>query len=107
MPALDQRRLAAVEVPEPGLYQHFKGGRYQLLSVALHSETEEMLAVYRSLDDPGALWVRPISMFTEQVSVAGRSVPRFQRTGDAPRSRRRVRSVVERVFSPSRRAATS
>jgi hypothetical protein len=32
--------------PRPGLYRHFKGGEYELLSVAHHSETEELLAVY-------------------------------------------------------------
>lgn len=105
MPGLDQQRSAIADVPQPGVYQHFKGGRYQLLSVALHSETEERLAVYRSLEEPDALWVRPLGMFTEEVSIAGRSVPRFRRTADAPSTRWDLRSTARRLRSPFRRAA--
>lgn len=45
-----------VTIPEPGLYRHFKGGEYELVGVARHSETEELLAVYRQGDQ---VWVRP------------------------------------------------
>jgi hypothetical protein len=70
---------SAAPLPEPGLYRHFKGGEYELLSVARHSETEELLVVYRALNRPDALWVRPLDMFTEFVERPEGLVPRFQK----------------------------
>ncbi|MDA8683007.1 DUF1653 domain-containing protein, partial [Porticoccaceae bacterium] len=34
---------------QKGVYQHYKGGLYQVVEVARHSETEELLVVYRTL----------------------------------------------------------
>ena len=59
----------------PGPYRHFKGGRYDVVGAARHSETEEELVVYRARD--GSLWVRPAAMFTETVEHDGALVPRF------------------------------
>jgi len=59
---------------QPGLYRHHKGGLYQVLHMARHSETEEQLVVYRSLSQ-GGVWVRPAAMFVGLVD--GR--PRFER----------------------------
>ena len=46
----------------PGRYRHFKGNYYQVEGVARHSETGEMLVVYRPLYGEGGLWVRPLEM---------------------------------------------
>lgn len=62
-----------------GIYEHFKGGRYEVQGVARHSETEELLVVYRPLYGEGGLWVRPLAMFTEEVERDGRRQPRFRR----------------------------
>ncbi len=62
---------------ETGKYRHYKGGEYEVLGVARHSETEEELVVYRPLYGEGGLWVRPLGMFTENVEVDGVSKPRF------------------------------
>ncbi|WP_347331923.1 DUF1653 domain-containing protein [Marinimicrobium locisalis] len=61
----------------PGRYRHYKGKDYQVLDVATHSETGETVVVYRCLYGDYSLWVRPLSMFTESVEVAGETVPRF------------------------------
>lgn len=61
----------------PGRYIHYKGGEYEVLGEARHSETEELLVVYRALHGERGLWVRPLAMFTETVEVDGRAVPRF------------------------------
>ncbi len=61
-----------------GVYQHYKGKRYEVLGVARHSETEEELVVYKKLYDDGGLWVRPLAMFLESVEVDGKIVPRFK-----------------------------
>lgn len=60
-----------------GRYRHYKGGEYQVLGVARHSETEEVLVLYRPLYGDRGLWVRPLRMFRESVTVEGRAVPRF------------------------------
>ncbi|MGL6014752.1 MAG: DUF1653 domain-containing protein, partial [Selenomonadaceae bacterium] len=44
---------------------------------ARHSESGEEMVVYQALYGEQGLWVRPLSMFREQVSVDGRLVPRF------------------------------
>ena len=61
-----------------GIYQHYKGNRYEVLGVAKHSETEEELVVYRQLYGDGGYWVRPLKMFLEEVEVMGKKVPRFK-----------------------------
>ncbi|MEF2784084.1 MAG: DUF1653 domain-containing protein [Clostridium sp.] len=72
-----------VEIPEikMGKYRHFKGKDYSVLYVATHSETLEKYVVYRQLYGEGGVWVRPLSMFTEEVEVDGKKVPRFTYIG--------------------------
>ena len=60
-----------------GRYRHYKGGEYEIVGVARHSETLEALVVYRPLYNASGLWVRPYSMFFETVDVAGQPQPRF------------------------------
>lgn len=69
---------------EPGLYRHYKGGLYKVFGIARHSETLELLVMYEALykNDLGQLWVRPLSMFLENVQPGGPSsppMPRFTR----------------------------
>ncbi len=68
---------------KPGKYKHFKGGEYQVLGIAKHTETLEDLVVYKPLyDDPLAkLWVRPISMFSDTILVDGKEIQRFEIIG--------------------------
>lgn len=66
----------------PGRYLHFKGGEYEVLGVARHSETDEPLVVYRPLYGEGGLWVRPLTMFLGSVEHGGRTVSRFARVAD-------------------------
>lgn len=61
-----------------GIYQHYKGNRYELLGVAKHSETLEPMVVYRALYGEGALWVRPAAMWSEPVETPEGTVPRFR-----------------------------
>ena len=70
------------ELYRPGQYRHFKGGEYELLFVATHSETLEPMVVYRALYDEGGCWVRPRSMWCELVEHNGQRVRRFTRIED-------------------------
>ena len=60
-----------------GRYRHYKGGEYEVIGVARHSETLEPLVVYRPLYGQSGLWVRPHAMFFEQVEIDGRWQARF------------------------------
>lgn len=60
-----------------GRYRHFKGGEYELLFVATHSETREPMVVYRALYGEGGVWVRPAAMWQETVERDGYCGPRF------------------------------
>ena len=61
-----------------GRYRHYKGKEYQVMGVAGHSETLEELVVYQALYGRKELWVRPLSMFLEEVEVNGKKIPRFK-----------------------------
>ncbi|TVS10433.1 MAG: DUF1653 domain-containing protein [Wenzhouxiangella sp.] len=67
----------------PGRYRHFKGGEYEVIDVARHSETEQWLVVYRPLYGEGRLWVRPLDLFTDQKTIDGKTRPRFERIGES------------------------
>ena len=62
-----------------GRYRHYKGGEYEVVGVARHSETLEPLVLYRPLGNATGLWVRPHAMFLEGVEHEGRAQPRFLR----------------------------
>ncbi len=61
----------------PGRYRHFKGGEYEVLGVARHSEGLEDMVVYRPLYGERRLWVRPVAMFVQDVEHQGQTKPRF------------------------------
>ncbi len=68
--------------PSNGIYEHYKGKRYEVIGLARHSETLEELVVYKALYEnefgKDSLWVRPLTMFTENVKTGGREIPRFK-----------------------------
>lgn len=68
---------------KPRIYRHYKGNLYEALMLARHSETEELMVVYRALYGDGGYWVRPYAMWSETVTVDGRPVPRFEYVGKA------------------------
>ena len=50
-----------------GVYRHFKGNKYIVEDVAIDSETDEYLVLYRALYGEGKLYARPIKMFLSEV----------------------------------------
>lgn len=66
-----------------GLYRHYKGGRYEVLGLVRHSETLEVMVLYRALYGEHGLWVRPRAMFEGQVLVDGAMATRFAPLADA------------------------
>ena len=65
-----------------GRYRHFKGNEYQVLYLAKHSETQEIMVVYQALYGEKGIWVRPASMWNETVKRNGSVQKRFTYIGD-------------------------
>lgn len=59
------------------IYKHFKGDYYLVEDIAINSETEEKMVIYRQLYGKGSLYVRPLDMFLEKVNKNGQEY-RFQ-----------------------------
>ena len=68
---------------KPGRYRHYKGTEYQVIAVAKHSETLADMVVYKELceNELAQLWVRPLTIFMEEVEIDGRKVNRFEYLG--------------------------
>ena len=65
-----------------GEYEHYKGNRYKVISIAKHSETLEKLVVYQALYGNREVWVRPYNMFCEKIQKDNTEIPRFKYVGD-------------------------
>ncbi|MDO5440072.1 MAG: DUF1653 domain-containing protein [Erysipelotrichaceae bacterium] len=61
-----------------GKYKHFKGNYYEVIALAKHSETLEDMVVYKALYGEQGMWVRPASMWNEEVEVDDVKVKRFE-----------------------------
>ena len=54
--------------PVPGRkYRHVKDRLYQIIAVAIHSETDEKMVVYQQLYGDYLVYVRPFDMFMSEV----------------------------------------
>lgn len=52
---------------ENEIYKHFKGSLYQIVTIAVHTETSDKLVVYRSIENPERVFARPLEMFMSEV----------------------------------------
>ena len=64
---------------ELGLYKHFKGNIYEVIALAKDHETLDLLVIYKATYQPEGvnLWVRPLTMFMEDVLIGGVKTKRF------------------------------
>ena len=65
-----------IETP-PGRYRHYKGMLYDVIGTVRDSESLESLTLYRAKYGEQGLWVRPATMFNEEVVIDGTRQPRF------------------------------
>ncbi len=69
--------------PKKGVYKHYKGNFYELLHIAAHSETLENMVVYKALYGEEKIWVRPLSMWSEIITLPnGEKTERFAFAGE-------------------------
>ena len=61
-----------------GNYRHYKGGLYEVIGFAKHSETLEDMVIYKALYGERGTWVRPLSMWDNPIEVDGETVKRFE-----------------------------
>ncbi|OSA88887.1 UNVERIFIED_ORG: hypothetical protein B2H93_17105 [Clostridium botulinum] len=50
-----------------GIYRHFKGREYEVIDIAIHSETREKFVVYKALYGDFKTFIRPYDMFMSKV----------------------------------------
>lgn len=55
------------EIKINGIYKHFKGDLYLVEDIAIDSETERPMVVYRALYGDNLLYVRDLEMFLSEV----------------------------------------
>ena len=71
------------EVVIGSFWKHFKGNVYSVIALAKHTETGEDMVVYApvgyTLEEKPLMWVRPLAMFLEEVTVNGEQKYRVER----------------------------
>lgn len=75
----NDHELPPLDVAQPGLCRHYKGGWYEVMETVRCSETLQSMTLYRALYDGFGLWVRPTAMFSEFSLFQGKEQPRFVR----------------------------
>jgi len=77
------------KLPLPGeIYEHYKGGTYKIICLSVHTETQEKLVIYKSINF-GSIFARPLEQFLEDVEIEVSSgskinVARFRMTHYSP-----------------------
>lgn len=66
------------EIYVGSVYKHYKGNKYVVVSIAVHTETLEELVIYRAIYGDGELWARPKKMFLDNIEKDGKIIPRFK-----------------------------
>ena len=64
-----------------GVYEHYKGNRYEVVGFATHSENLETMVIYKAMYGDKSTWCRPLSMWNNDIEVDGKTVKRFEYVG--------------------------
>ena len=73
-----QKGWDAFTRPKDGqIFQHYKGGSYEIVATGFLEDTEAPCVVYRSYQK-NIVWVRTAKNFLEEIEHDGKRVPRFK-----------------------------
>jgi hypothetical protein len=61
----------------PGIYEHYKGGRYKVIGMAKHVERQAESVVYHPFHNPEKMYIISATSFNELVSVTSGVVKKF------------------------------
>ena len=75
---LAQIKLKTSDLKPGDLFRHYKGGEFEVVTLAVKEDTLEALVVYRSLTK-GSVWVRSCQNWGEDVEVDGKKMKRFEK----------------------------
>lgn len=65
---------------ELGVYEHYKGNKYDVIGIALDSENLQPLVIYKPLGQSKvSFWARPYDMFVGTLLINGSVVERFKK----------------------------
>lgn len=66
---------------ELGIYEHYKGGHYEVIANGLNEADEVPVVIYKALydNDKSQIWVRAEEEFLEDVNLDGQRTSRFKR----------------------------
>lgn len=71
-----------MEIKPNQIWKHYKGDTYKIITLAKHTETEEMMVVYERQTDivhsGFRIWARPMSMFLDIIDKDDYKGPRFE-----------------------------
>ena len=56
-----------MEIQKNRVYRHFKGDYYLVIDTAVHSNTDEVFVIYRTLYENGELYIKPLEEFLSPV----------------------------------------
>lgn len=70
--------VRSYDIVKGGIYEHFKGERYEVLDIVLNAETDERMVLYRRVANPDISWVRSVFNFRDRIERDGVLIPRFK-----------------------------
>jgi hypothetical protein len=75
---LEKQTADAKKVVKPGTkWRHYKGGEYVIVTLAVQEEDQQLAVIYSPLEHPEIAFVRPLSVWDEQVEWDGKTFQRF------------------------------
>lgn len=48
-------------------YRHYKGNTYTVMDIGIHTETFELMVLYKNTENNNLLFCRPLNMFLEKI----------------------------------------